>query len=122
MIPSGASVAKPSMESVERIRFASERSGLTCIAGEPNVLKRIHELDLFRAVCFCWLRRFLVDAGQGRTLVVFGDEPKSGVRLFAIQFDADLIIRFAVSLVPQNAFKNSPVLLQSPVGRVDFPG
>src|SRR6266699_1233114 len=97
------------------------RLGLTRIAGEPDVLKRIHELNLFRTVRFCWLRRFLVDAGQCRTFVVFGDEPKSSLCLSAIQFDADLIIRFAVGVVLQNAFKDFSVLLQSSLCLVDFP-
>src|SRR6266496_1298714 len=99
----------------------SERLGLTGIAGEPDVLKRIHELNLFRAVCFCWLRRLLVDAGQYRTFVVFGDEPKSSFCPSSIQFDADLIVRFAIGLVLQDAFKDLSVLPQCPLCLVDFP-
>src|SRR6266699_2229827 len=95
--------------------------GLTRVAGEPDVLKRIHELNLFRAVCFCWLRCFLVDASQCRAFIVFGDEPKSSFCVSAIQFDADLIIGFAVGLVLQHAFKDFSVLLQSPLCLVDFP-
>src|SRR5206468_11522905 len=40
---------------------AAQRLGLTGVAGEADVMKRIHELNLFRAVCFCWPCRFLVD-------------------------------------------------------------
>jgi hypothetical protein len=96
--------------------------GLTRVAGEPDVLKRVHELNLFRAVCLCWFRRSLVDAGQCRSVVAFGDKPKRSLHLFAIQFDADLVIRFAVGLVPQSAFKDFSIQLQSPLCLVDFPG
>ena len=98
-----------------------ERLGLTRIAGEPDVLERIHKLNLFSAVCFCRFRRFLVDASQCRAFVVFGDEAKGSFCVPAIQFDADLIIRFAIGLVLQHAFKDFSVLLQSSLCLVDFP-
>src|SRR5262245_22864804 len=99
-----------------------EELGRTRIAGKPEVVKRIHELNLFRTVCFCRLRRSRVAAAQGRPVVVFGEEAKSSFGVLALEYDADLILRLAVSLVLQNAFQDFAVLWQGSLGLIDFPG
>jgi hypothetical protein len=60
-------------------------------------------------VCLGWLRRFLVAAAQFGAFVVFRDEPERRIRVCAVEFDTNLVVRGAVGFVLQDAFENISV-------------